>query len=117
MVSIAGLAGTQSLHRLAKVAAFLGAAEGEVTQLLEEGRLEGKVIAALRRKGVAVTPKVKNSVQILVRAMEPRRPAANAHQGPAAALQADTTSTIMFTDIVSSTEMMGGSATERADRS
>ena len=107
MVSIPRLAETQSLHRLANVAAFLGAAEGEVTQPLEEGRLEGKMTVALWHKRVVVTPKVKNSVQILVRAMEPQRPAANAHQGPAAALQADTTSTIMFTDIVSSTEMMG----------
>ena len=87
---------------ITKVAEFMGTPEGTVAQLLAEGRLGGALVNTLRQKGVALTPSVKNSVQLLVRTMEPQEP------GPTQASLPDshTTSTIMFTDIVGSTSMI-----------
>jgi class 3 adenylate cyclase len=89
------------------VAAFLGRPEGEVAQLLEEGRLGGVLLAGLRLRGLPVTPSLKNSVQTLVRTLEPERDAASGqrlHHG--ASMHSDGTSTIMFTDVVGSSALM-----------
>ena len=61
-------------------------------------------MATLGKKGIPVTPKVKTSVQTLVRSMEPKSPASRLAAG--APLQTDATATIMFTDIVGSSSMM-----------
>ena len=60
-------------------------------------------MAALRNKGVAVTPTLKNTVENIVTTISPEsipeiRPSAGGHS-----LVSETTATIMFTDIVSST--------------
>ena len=61
----------ERLSSVASVAKFLGTPEDTVTQLLEEGRLGGAMVAALRRRGVPVTPNVKNSVETVVRIIVP----------------------------------------------
>ena len=90
-----------------KIAEFLGAQKGDITQLLQEGRLDGALLAKLNRRGVAVTPSLKNSVRTLVKEMEPPRiqagPGAQSPTNP----ESESTATIMFTDIVGSTDMMG----------
>ena len=63
MVSVGGPTGAT----VSKIATFLSISEGAVTQLLQEGRLDGALLGIPRRKGVAATPSVKISVQILVR--------------------------------------------------
>ncbi len=106
MVAIAELGRSRQLRSLGKVAAFLGVKEAEVDRLLEEGRLEGAILATLRRRGVAVTPNLKNSVQKLVRTISPDRAALGSQLNTGASLNSDTTATIMFTDIVGSSAMM-----------
>jgi class 3 adenylate cyclase len=88
------------------MAEFLGIPEGQATLLLEEGRLEGAILTTLRRRGVAATPNVKNSVQALVRTMEPARAASLSRPTSGSPLQSDTTITIMFTDVVGSSPIM-----------
>ena len=60
MVSFADLVQAQPTQTLAKLAEFLGISKGQVTQLLEEGQLEGTILATLRLRGVAATPNLKN---------------------------------------------------------
>ena len=106
MVSLAGLAGTERTSTIARVAAFLEAPKDTVTELLEEGRLERALLTTLRGRGVAVTPKVKNSVQMLVRTMEPRPQIPAPHPVALASPRAEGTATIMFTDIVDSSALI-----------
>ena len=106
MVSILGLAGTQRPLLVSKLAAFLDTPEGDVTQLLKEGRLDAAILTTLRRRGVVVTPKVKNSVQALIRTMEPKGHAPDPQKINDTSVQTDGTATIMFTDIVGSSNIM-----------
>lgn len=106
MVAIAGLGRGGQLRSLEKVAALLKVDEAEVRRLLEEGRLEGAILSTLRRRGVAVTPNLKNSVQKLVRTISPERGAPGSQSNTGTPLSSDTTATIMFTDIVGSSAMM-----------
>ena len=105
MVSTAD-APTQGLPRISKVAAFLGASEGDVTGLLEEGRLDGALLTMLRSRGVSVTPNVKNSVQMLIRVMASEHGVAATVQPASNPLSLSATSTIMFTDVVDSTALI-----------
>ena len=95
----------ERLSSVPKVAKFLGTAEDTVTQLLEEGRLGGSIIAAIRLRGVAVTPNVKNSVEAVVRTMAPGLGAPAVGLEGSHFLASEATATIMFTDIVESTAM------------
>ena len=106
MVAIEGLGRGGQLCSPGKVAAFLRVEEAEASRLLEEGRLEGTILSTLRRRGVAVTPNLKNYVQKLTRSMKPERAAPGSQPNTAASLSSDTTATIMFTDIVGSSAMM-----------
>jgi class 3 adenylate cyclase len=90
---------TQQLEPVSKIAAFLGASERDVGQLLAEGRLERALLISIQKKGTSITPSVKNSVEAMVRSLEPKRAA------PAAS-DAGATATIMFTDIVGSSSMI-----------
>ena len=93
----------ERLTDVKSVAEFLGAPEGEVMQLLEENRLGGTLVATLRRRGVPVTPRVKNSVGTVVRALSPVHGGAEAGRHEAPLAGSESTVTIMFTDIVGST--------------
>ena len=106
MASISGLAGANRVQTTSKVASFLGVADGDVAELLEQRRLEGALLTTLQRKGLALTPSVKNSVQMLVRTMEPEPSAPGPDPSGGARLQPDATATIMFTDVVGSSSMM-----------
>lgn len=88
------------------VARFLGTPEGKVNELLEEGRLGGALVTAFRSKGVAVTPRLKNSIESVVAALNPRTSAGAAPLDRAYLLTSEATATIMFTDIVGSTAMV-----------
>ena len=77
-------------------------------QLLDEDRLGGAMTDALRRRGVHVTPAVKNSVEELVRTLAPPRADGSDVQG------FDATVTIMFTDIVDSTRLTESLGDRRA---
>lgn len=90
---------------VAKIAEFLGTSEGSANRLLEEGKLETALVATLRRRGVELTPNLKNSVQTLVRSMEPLRVMAPGPPQDQTSLS-DGTATIMFTDMVGSSAMM-----------
>ena len=106
MVSFADLVQAQPTQTLAKLAEFLGISKGQVTQLLEEGQLEGIILATLRLRGVAATPNLKNSVQTLVRTISPAPAVAASPSTAGTPVQSDTTITIMFTDVVESSSMM-----------
>ena len=95
----------QRLSGIRDVAKLLDAPEDTVIELLEEGRLGGVLPDALRRRGVPVTPTVKNSVRDVVRAMEPQNSRLNSDDKPEV-LDAGPTVTIMFTDIVNSTAIV-----------
>ena len=105
-----GLKGLSDANRpltRSRVAAFLGRPEREVVQLLDEGRLGGVLLAGLRLRGLSVTPSLKDSVQTLVRALEPERDAASRRRlRHGASKYSDGTSTIMFTDVVESSALM-----------
>ncbi len=95
---------------IAKVAKILGVDRNEVAVLLNEGRLAGALVSALRKRGTRPTPAVKNSVEKLVKQLEPKEepPApAEVSFGSLAddPLTREMTATIMFTDIVGSTAM------------
>ena len=107
MVPLKGLSDANGPLTRSRVAAFLGRPEGEVVQLLEEGRLGGVLLAGLRLKGLPVTPSLKDSVQTLVRTLEPERDAASRQRlRHGASMYSDGTSTIMFTDVVGSSALM-----------
>ena len=106
MVSLAGLEGVQRHQAVSKVAEFLGAEEGDVTQLLKDCRLDSAILAHLRGRGISVTPSVKNSVQLFVRRMEPAHQSPESSAAPGSPFQSDATATIMFTDIVDSSSIM-----------
>jgi len=93
---------------MAKVAKMIGATEPEVAQLLDEGRLASAIMAKLKANGVALTPKVKDSVQSLINGIEPKYQSNVAKSSDALLPQAavESTYTIMFTDIVGHTAMM-----------
>ena len=106
MVSIPGASGSQRFETISKVAAFLGAPEEHVTQLLEEGRLGGALLHTLSHRGVVVTPSVKNAVGSLVRGVEANHRVPICSPPPDDQLHTDGTATIMFTDIVGSSSIM-----------
>jgi class 3 adenylate cyclase len=91
---------------VSKVAVFLGIREEAVTELMEHGQLDGAILGLLRERGVALTPAVKNSVQTLVRTLEPKASLKVARAAAGASSQSDGTCTIMFTDIVGSSDLM-----------
>ena len=99
------------LLSITNVAKFLGTPEDNVAELLDDGRLGGILVAALRSKGVPVTPKLKNSVENVVTSLSPHPdiPASGLRgsQNPDAeqVLTTEATATIMFTDIVGSTSL------------
>jgi class 3 adenylate cyclase len=96
------------------VATFLETSKGTVANLLEEGRLGGVLIEALKRRGVPVTPKLKNSVEAVVRKLGPNEAVAIAGPGGPDILSSGATITIMFTDIVGSTAMLDRLGDRRA---
>ena len=87
------------------LARFLGAQEDEVVQLLEEGRLGGALIVAITERGLPATPAVKNSVEKMVRTIDPKVALARSKANRSHMLAAEATATIMFTDIVGSSAM------------
>ena len=99
------------LLSITNVAKFLGTPEDNVAELLDDGRLGGILVAALRNKGVPVTPKLKNSVENVVTSLRPRpdfhAPGLRGGQklGAEQVITAEATATIMFTDIVASTAL------------
>ena len=99
------------LLNITNVAKFLGTPEDNVAELLDDGRLGGILVAALRNKGVPVTPKLKNSVENVVTSLRPRpdfhAPGLRGGQklGAEQVITAEATATIMFTDIVASTAL------------
>ena len=93
--------------KIGKVAEFLGTNESAVTELIREGRLDRVLLATLSRRGAVVTPGLKNSVRTLVRKMEPEATSLADAATPLQPLESESTATIMFTDIVGSTDMMG----------
>lgn len=87
------------------VARFLGTTEETVDEMLADSRLGGVLIAALRNKGVAVTPGLKNSVESIVAQLRPpqREEAPLPRLDRSQLINSESTATIMFTDIVDST--------------
>ena len=53
------------------MARLLETDQTSVLQLLEEGRLDARLLAVLQRKGVSATPTVKNSVSRSVSQLKP----------------------------------------------
>ena len=101
----------EDLLSITNVARFLGTPEDNVSELLEDGRLGGILVAALRSKGVPVTPKLKNSVENVVTSLGPYSLGRTVGSGGEQSLNAEqvltseATATIMFTDIVASTTL------------
>ena len=99
------------LLNMTTVAKFLGTPEDNVAELLEDGRLGGILVVALRSKGVPVTPKLKNSVEDVVNRLGPpvgrHAPVLRGLKKVDAEriLTTEGTATIMFTDIVGSTSL------------
>ncbi len=91
------------LMSVANVARFLGTPEDRVSELIEEGRLGGVLVSALRNKGVAVTPNLKNTVEDIVTTIAPPISPETGLSAKYHRISTETTATIMFTDIVSST--------------
>ena len=106
MVATSGLAAAQRLETITKLAGLLSAPEAKVEELLKDGRLTGSLLLTLQGKGVNITPSVKNSVQAMVRSLEAVKARPAATQSPDLHFRSGATATIMFTDIVSSSEMM-----------
>jgi len=105
-VAPAGLAAAQRLETITKLAGVLSAPESEVEELLTDGRLTGSLLLALQRKGVSITPSVKNSVQAMVRSLEAVKSSAIVTPDPDLHFRSGATATIMFTDIVDSSVTM-----------
>ena len=99
------------LLNITNVAKFLGTPEDNVAELLDDGRLGGILVAALRNKGVPVTPKLKNSVENVVTSLRPPPDLNDSglrggqKLGAEQVITAEATATIMFTDIVASTAL------------
>ena len=104
----------QRLLSITNVAKFLSTPEDTVNQLLEEGRLGGVLVAELNRKGIPVTPSLKNSVDMVVQAISPKKAEAVYELEKAALLASEATVTIMFTDIVGSTAITEHLGDQRA---
>ena len=94
-----------SLLSVTNVAKFLGTQEKTVRELIEEDRLRGALIATLSRRGVPVTPSLKNSVETVVQALRPKQSRSAFNPGAAGLTGTESTVTIMFTDLVDSTAM------------
>ncbi len=94
-----------SLLSVTNVAKFLGTQEKTVRELIEEDRLRGALIATLSRRGVPVTPGLKNSVETVVQALSPKQSRSAFNPGAAGLAGTESTVTIMFTDLVDSTAM------------
>jgi class 3 adenylate cyclase len=93
-----------------KVAKMLAVDDGDMLQYLDNGRLAGVLVDALRSKGMRATPAAKSSIEKLVNQLQPTKLAdtngdAGAGTGAADLLTGEMTVTIMFTDIVGSTEL------------
>lgn len=95
----------EHLSSITKVAEFLGTPEDAVIQLLHEGRLGGVLVATLARRGVPITPGLKNTVAMIVQKMDPRRAVVADAPDKGRLAVAESTITIMFTDIVESTSL------------
>ena len=100
----------EQTKQLRKVAKLLAVNDGDVLQLLDDGRLAGALVDALNARGMRATPSVKSSVEKLVKHMQPN--GASGARGEAASsaddsdlLTGEMTVTIMFTDIAGSTEL------------
>lgn len=106
--------GLDRLSSLTAVAKVLGVNEVDVAKLLEEKRLAGALILALAKKGVYVTPNIKNSVQKIVDSLTPKRTDSTTGEATRNAVSAESTVTIMFTDIVDSTAMTERLGDQRA---
>ncbi len=106
MVASVGLPGTQRQPSVPQLAEFLGASAERVADLLEQGKLDAAILGTLRRRGVSVTPTVKNTVQELVRKLERERTESEPEPVADQPSQRNSTATIMFTDVVGSTSLM-----------
>lgn len=91
------------LMSVTSIAKFLGTPEDEVRVLMDEGRLSGTLIAALRTRGVSVTPNLKNTVEGVVNSLQRPAAAVTTSLDQVATMTGEGTATIMFTDIVGST--------------
>lgn len=108
---------TSEKPAISKVSEFLAKPETAVVDLLKEERLFRVMVDEYRRRGVTVYPKLKNNIQTLIRKLEgavkaaSEQAAAQTTDDPAPATArprtapSDATTTIMFTDIVSSSEL------------
>ena len=101
-----GQLGLERLSGTLDIAKFLGTPEDTVLQFIEEGRLGGALVAALKRRGAPVTPSVKNSVEAVVRAVTPENDTVEPSADGSYLLSSEATATIMFTDIVGSTPLI-----------
>ena len=88
------------------MARLLETDQTSVLQLLEEGRLAARLLAVLQRKGVSATPTVKNSVSRAVSQLKIAESASAPPLGAPALPGSEATVTILFTDIVGSTELV-----------
>jgi class 3 adenylate cyclase len=95
----------EGLSSIKKIARFLGTQDIIVNQLLEDGRLGGVMIANLRRRGVQITPGVKNTVETVVRGLDQYVYDDDSELSRAHILAREATATIIFTDIVASTAL------------
>lgn len=94
----------ENLSSARKIARFLETQEMIVNQLLEEGKLGGVMVANLRLRGVPITPRLKYSVETVVRTLT--APATYRIGGPEAkTLLSEAAMTIMFTDMVNYSAM------------
>ena len=103
----------ETLNKFRKI---LEVDEDDLLEMLEEGRLAGALISTLMNKGMRATPSIKNSVEKAVKILEADSKArSDSASGPADQqtsqpstpdlLSSEMTVTIMFTDMVGSTEM------------
>ena len=91
---------------IGKLSALLGADQAEIAVMVKERKLDAAILASLKRRGTVVTPALKNSVRTLVKQIEPTEPAPQSAAQMTAPLISESTATIMFTDIVGSTDLM-----------
>ncbi len=95
----------EGLSSVKKVASFLGTQEVTVNRLISEGRLGGVLIATLQKRGVSVTPKIKSNIHTAVENLAPPEVRDEPNPNREYLLATESTATIVFTDIVGSTEI------------
>jgi class 3 adenylate cyclase len=108
MVGTAERTTGKGVTSMAQVCQLLGASAQDIDEMLKEGRLASAIIARLQGNGVSMSPRVKDSVYKIVQDLQPKSSSASADVSTShlADGSVDTTSTIMFTDIVGHTETM-----------